>query len=36
MPVTIPTPVVRGAASREPMALADFEQRVRMLVGGAR
>jgi hypothetical protein len=36
MPVTIPTPVVRGAASRQPMALTDFEQRVRMLAGGAR
>jgi hypothetical protein len=29
-------PVVRGSATRRPMALADFEQRVRALAGGAR
>jgi hypothetical protein len=30
------TRVVRGAESRRPMALADFEQRVRALSGGSR
>jgi hypothetical protein len=36
MPVTTPTPVVRGSSARQPIALADFEQRVRALVGGAK
>lgn len=29
-------PIVRGDPARAPLALADFEQRVRALVGGAR
>ena len=29
-------PVVRGDAARKPLALADFEQRVRALAGGGR
>jgi hypothetical protein len=29
-------PVVRGDVNRRPLALADFEQRVRALAGGAR
>ena len=36
MPVTTTMPVVRGAATRQPMALAEFEQRVRTLAGGAK
>jgi len=39
-PVTLPSAVdatiVRGDASRQPIALQDFEQRVRTLAGGAR
>jgi hypothetical protein len=35
-PAAATTKVVRGAASRRPMALADFEQRVRALAGGSR
>jgi len=30
------TPIVRGDTARRPVALADFEQRVRALAGGAR
>lgn len=33
-PVTVPTRVVRGDPARRPVPLADFEQRVRDLVGG--
>jgi hypothetical protein len=36
MPVVALTPVVRGASTRQPIALADFEQRVRALAGGAK
>ncbi len=40
-PALLPTaglsvPVVRGDVSRRPLALADFEQRVRALAGGAK
>jgi hypothetical protein len=34
MPVATPTPVVRGGVARQPIALAEFEQRVRALTGG--
>jgi hypothetical protein len=36
MPVGTPTPVVRGAPSRQPVPLAEFERRVRALAGGAK
>ncbi len=36
MPVAAPTLVVRGGSTRQPIALADFEQRVRALVGGGK
>jgi hypothetical protein len=36
LPAAVTTPVVRGDAARRPMPLADFEQRVRALAGGAR
>lgn len=36
LPTAVATPVVRGDVGRRPMALADFEQRVRALAGGAR
>jgi hypothetical protein len=31
-----PVPIVRGDVNRRPLPLADFEQRVRALAGGAR
>ena len=34
--VEVSTPIVRGDASRRPLALADFERRVRALAGGVR
>jgi hypothetical protein len=33
---SVSTPVVRGDVNRRPLALSDFEQRVRALVGAAR
>jgi hypothetical protein len=35
-PATGTVPIVRGAPSRRPLLLADFEQRVRSLVGSQR
>jgi hypothetical protein len=35
-PVAVPTRVIRGDPARRAVALADFEQRVRDLVGGAK
>jgi hypothetical protein len=34
VPASTGTPIVRGDVSRRPLPLADFEQRVRALVGG--
>jgi hypothetical protein len=36
LPVAQPTTIVRGDPSRQPMPLADFEQRIRALAGGAK
>jgi hypothetical protein len=36
LPVATPTKIVRGDQSRRPMALGEFEQRVRELAGGPR
>jgi hypothetical protein len=36
LPVATPVKIVRGDPSRGPMPLAEFEQRVRQLAGGAR
>jgi hypothetical protein len=36
LPVAAPVKIVRGDPSRGPMPLAEFEQRVRQLAGGAR
>lgn len=36
LPSAVPTPIVRGDQSRTPLPLADFESRVRGLVGGGR
>jgi hypothetical protein len=36
LPSAVATPIVRGDPSRRPMVLAEFEQRVRALAGGAR
>jgi len=36
LPAAVTAPIVRGDPARRPMRLADFEQRVRALAGGAR